>query len=84
MYIPPVEKEQLLLDLRMPGCTAKALQALFDDRCLGYVEKEVVMRTLKDLVKRKNLSKLALETDGQPFSLLQMVIRSELSLACCL
>lgn len=75
VYLPPIEKEELMADVRKPAYTAKALQALFDDRCLGYMEKDVMMRTLKDLVKRKSLNKLAPEVGGAA-TLLQMVIRS--------
>ena len=75
MYLPPVEKEQLLADVHKPAYFAKALQALFEDRCLGYIEKHVMMRTLKDLVKRKSLNKLSPEVDGKPSTLLLMVIR---------
>ena len=64
-----------MADVRKPAYTAKALQALFDDRCLGYMEKDIMMRTLKDLVKRKSLNKLAPEIGGAA-TLLQMVIRS--------
>lgn len=75
VYLAPVEKEQLLADIGKPAYVARALQALFDDRCLGYLEKDVTMRTLKDLVKRKKLNKLSSD-DGRPSSLLRIIIRS--------
>ena len=75
-----MEKEQLLADVHKAAYFAKALQALFEDRCLGYIEKHVMMRTLKDLVKRKSLNKLSPEVDGKPSTLLLMVIRFVTSL----
>ncbi|KAL3158317.1 hypothetical protein ABBQ38_010561 [Trebouxia sp. C0009 RCD-2024] len=83
IYIPPTDKDQLLLELQKPACTAKALQALFDDRCLSYIKKEAIMEVLKDLVKTnkansKAHSKGGQDAKGKPFNLLQMIIR------CCL
>jgi len=80
LYIPPTDKDQLLLELQKPSRIAKALQALFDDRCLSYIKKDVMMEVLKDLVKtnkaiNKAQSKAVDKADGKPFNLLQMVIR---------
>ena len=80
LYIPPTDKEQLLLELQKPSRLVKALQALFDDRCLSYIKKDVMMGVLKDLVKThraisKAQNKLAQDTEGRPFNLLQMIIR---------
>lgn len=80
IYIPPTDKDQLLLELQKPACTAKALQALFDDRCLSYIKKEAIMEVLKDLVKTnkansKAHSKGGQDAKGKPFNLLQMIIR---------
>lgn len=74
VYLPPVEKDQLLADVRKPAYVTKALQAVFDDRCLGYLEKDVTMRTLKDLVKRKKQNKLVVEGEDAS-SVMQLVIR---------
>lgn len=83
MYIPPTDKEQLLLELQKPSRLVKALQALFDDRCLSYVKKDVMMGVLKDLVKSnkaisKAQNKAVPDAEGRSFNLLQMIIR------CCL
>lgn len=81
IYLPPTDKDQLLLELQKPARTAKALQALFDDRCLSYIKKEPMMEILKDLVKtNKAITKahnksLQQDADDKPFNLLQMVIR---------
>lgn len=81
IYLPPTDKDQLLLELQKPARTAKALQALFDDRCLSYIKKEPMMEVLKDLVKtNKAITKahnksLQQDADGRPFNLLQMIIR---------
>ena len=81
MYIPPTDKDQLLLELQKPTRTAKALQALFDDRCLSYIKKEPMMEVLKDLVKtskaiNKAHNKLVQQdADGKSFNVLQMIIR---------
>ena len=81
IYLPPTDKDQLLLELQKPARTAKALQALFDDRCLSYIKKEPMMEVLKDLVKtNKAITKahnksFQLDADGKPFNLLQMIIR---------
>ena len=81
MYIPPTDKDQLLLDLHKPERMAKALQALFDDRCLSYIKKDAMMEVLKDLVKtNKAVNKAHSKTgqqsaDDKPFNLLQMIIR---------
>ena len=80
LYIPPTDKDQLLLELQKPSRIAKALQALFDDRCLSYVKKDVMMEVLKGLVKNskainKAQNKAVQEADGKPFNLLQMIIR---------
>lgn len=68
------------MELQKPSRIAKALQALFDDRCLSYIKKDVMMEVLKDLVKtnkaiNKAQSKAVDKADGKPFNLLQMVIR---------
>lgn len=83
LYIPPTDKDQLLLELQKPSRIAKALQALFDDRCLSYIKKDVMMEVLKGLVKNskainKAQNKAVQEADGKPFNLLQMIIR------CCM
>lgn len=84
IYLPPTDKDQLLLELQKPARTAKALQALFDDRCLSYIKKEAMMEVLKDLVKtNKAITKahnksLPQDADGKPFNLLQMIIRCAL------
>ena len=80
MYIPPTDKEQLLLELQKPSRLVKALQALFDDRCLSYVKKDVMMGVLKDLVKSnkaisKAQNKAVPDAEGRSFNLLQMIIR---------
>lgn len=81
MYIPPTDKDQLLLELQKPARTAKALQALFDDRCLSYIKKDAMMEVLKDLVKTNKAINKAhskngqQDPDGKPFNLLQMIIR---------
>ena len=80
LYIPPTDKDQLLLELQKPSRIAKALQALFDDRCLSYIKKDVMMEVLKGLVKNskainKAQNKAVQEADGKPFNLLQMIIR---------
>lgn len=83
LYIPSTDKDQLLLELHKPSRITKALQALFDDRCLGYIKKDMVMEVLKDMVKKnkavsKAQNKAVPEVEGKPFNLLQMIIR------CCL
>ena len=80
LYIPPTDKEQLLLELQKPSRLVKALQALFDDRCLSYVKKDVMMGVLKDLVKSnkaisKAQNKAVPDAEGRSFNLLQMIIR---------
>ena len=80
LYIPPTDKDQLLLELQKPPRLTKALQALFDDRCLGYIKKDAMMEVLKDLVKTnkaisKAQNKAAPDAEGKPFNLLQMIIR---------
>lgn len=87
IYLPSTDKDQLLLELPKPARTAKALQALFDDRCLSYIKKEPMMEVLKDLVKtNKAITKahnksLQSDADGKPFNLLQMIIRCALQLS---